>query len=77
MITKEKFKAYLEVQKGGQTNMFNVNMVCMLVGYILDSEDVMEIIKNYGKYCKKFKLTTADVKASKKKVILKVVDEED
>lgn len=31
-MTREKFKSYLEVQKNGSTNMFDVRAVCILSG---------------------------------------------
>ena len=54
MITKEKFKAYVAVQKSGATNMFDVNMVTMLSG--LSREDCFDIMKGYGEYSEKFQV---------------------
>ena len=53
-MTKEKFEAYLEVQKSGATNMFDVKMVIELSGDLLTREDCFDIMKNYGKYTKEF-----------------------
>ena len=77
MITKEKFKAYLEVQTGGQTNMLAVNVVSVLSGGVLSKKDVMDIIKDYGEYSKKFNLGKEDVEPSKKKIVYSVLDEDD
>ena len=52
IITKEKFLAYVEVQKSGVTNMFNVKYVCELSG--LDKEEVMNIMQNYAEYRKEY-----------------------
>ena len=52
IITKEDFKRYLEIQKSGETNMFDVDFVCLLSG--LSGNQVSEIIKNYPKYKKQF-----------------------
>lgn len=48
MITKEKFAAYVAVQKSGVTNMWAVDLVCELSG--LEREEVLDIMKNYGEY---------------------------
>ncbi len=53
-ITKEKFDAYLEVQRGGQTNMFHIPMVIILSGGILTMEDCLTIMKNYSELENKF-----------------------
>ncbi len=52
MITREKFEAYEVVRRSGVTNMFAVNVVSSLSG--LTREEVIEIIKNYGRYREKF-----------------------
>ena len=45
-ITKEQFKAYVDVQMSGVTNMWNVKLVSELSG--LEEEEIMKIMKNYG-----------------------------
>ena len=54
MITKEKFKAYVEVQKEGLTNMFDIPVVMGLSKKFIDEgltkEDCLDIMKNYKKY---------------------------
>lgn len=52
MITKEKFYAYVGVQKSGITNMWDVQTVMKYSG--LTKEECIDIMKNYGKYVKKF-----------------------
>ena len=44
-IFKEDFKAYVNVQMSGLTNMFDVEMVSDLSG--LDESVIMAIMKNY------------------------------
>lgn len=50
-VSKEKFKAYLKVQKTGVTNMFNVYNVMEAAKIICDveltKEDCFCIMKNY------------------------------
>jgi hypothetical protein len=55
-ITEEKFQAYIGVRDSGATNMFDVTMVCKLSGGMLDKEDCMDIMKNFGKYTKLYKI---------------------
>ena len=45
-ITKQQFKAYLQVQMPGITNMFDLRNVTALTG--LDKNQCLEIIENYG-----------------------------
>ena len=54
MITKEKFLAYEKVRVSGRTNMFNIGMVAGLSEVFLSKVDINDIIRNYGKYVKKF-----------------------
>ena len=58
MITKEKFQAYVEVQKEGLTNMFDISAVIGLSGKFTDEqltkEDCLDIMKNYSEYSEKF-----------------------
>jgi len=44
----KKFDDYEAVRQSGLTNMFDVKRVCELSG--LNKEDVIDIMKNYGKY---------------------------
>jgi hypothetical protein len=53
MITKEKFKEYKFVQKSGITNMFDIKKVEEFSD--LTREEIIEIMKNYGKYEEEFK----------------------
>jgi len=55
-ITKAQFQAYIKVRDSGATNMFDVRMVCILSGGMLDKKDCMDIMKNFGKYTKKYKI---------------------
>jgi len=54
MITKEKFKSYVEVQQSGVTNMWAVNTVIGLTG--LTKEECLDIMKNYSDYKEKFEV---------------------
>lgn len=51
MVTKEKFKTYLNIQKSGLTNMFDLNAVIFLstevYGVPLTRDDCLFIMKNY------------------------------
>ena len=53
-MTKEKFNAYVRVQKSGLTNMFDVRNVINLAEVELTREDCLAIMKNYEKYEKEF-----------------------
>ena len=59
-MTKEKFQAYLIVQRSGITNMFAVNKVIQLAEEVADTEltkeDCFDIMKNYTKYKEEYKL---------------------
>ena len=54
MITQEKWEAYVSVQHSGVTNMWAVPTVVDLSSGILDSEDCIEIMSDYGKYKEKY-----------------------
>jgi len=58
MITKEKFDAYVEVQKSGLTNMFDIKNVQKCSDFMynvpLSKEDCLEIMKNYKELKEKF-----------------------
>ena len=51
-ITEEQFKAYVNVQMSGVTNMFNVKLVGELSG--LEKEQIMTIMTNYGELKDKY-----------------------
>ena len=51
-ITKQQFKAYLQVQMSGITNMFDLRNVTALTG--LDKNQCLEIMENYGELYKKY-----------------------
>ncbi len=51
-ITKQQFKAYLQVQMSGVTNMFDLKNVTALTG--LDKNQCLEIMENYGELYKKY-----------------------
>jgi len=53
-MNKLKFETYVEIQKSGVTNMFDLNTVVLLSGGILDRDDCTDIMKNYWKYEKEF-----------------------
>jgi hypothetical protein len=57
-ITREMFEAYERVRESGATNMFAVGTVKRLMDeiYGLDAskDEILEIMKNYSKYDKKF-----------------------
>ena len=52
-ITKHQFKAYLQVQMSGVTNMFDLRNGTALTG--LDKNQCLEIMENYGELYKKHK----------------------
>ena len=52
-ITKQQFKAYLQVQMSGITNMFDLRNVTALTG--LNKNQCLEIMENYGELYKKHK----------------------
>ena len=45
-ITKEQFQNYVQVQKSGVTNMFDLKYVEYLTG--LEREEILAIMKNYA-----------------------------
>jgi len=51
-ITKEQFKAYVNVQMSGVTNMFDVQMVSGLSG--LEKQQIMTIMTHYGELKDKY-----------------------
>ena len=51
-ITKEQFKAYVNVQMSGVTNMFDVKTVGQLSG--LNKVEIMTIMTNYGELKDKY-----------------------
>lgn len=58
MITKEKFEAYVVVQKSGLTNMFHIKNVTFAAEQIcnieLTKKDCLEIMKDYSGLKEKF-----------------------
>ena len=51
-ITQEQFKAYVDVQESGVTNMFDVKTVGQLSG--LEKEEIMKIMTDYGTLKEKY-----------------------
>ena len=51
-ITKKDFRAYVDVQESGITNMFDVRMVKSLSG--LEKEQIMTIMQHYGELKDKY-----------------------
>ena len=51
-ITKQQFKAYLQVQMSGVTNMFDVRNVKEMSG--LNEEQIISIMENYNELDKKY-----------------------
>ena len=60
-MTKNKFKAYLKVQKSGKVNMFDWRGVSSLSRGVLGKEDIIDIMDNYTKYQKEYGLTTENI----------------
>jgi len=55
-ITKQDFQKYVRVQRSGKTNMFDVAMVESLSG--LSRNKIIEIMKNYNEYIKRWKVSS-------------------
>tara|TARA_R110000744_G_scaffold52693_6_gene112816 strand:+ start:410 stop:580 length:171 start_codon:yes stop_codon:yes gene_type:complete len=53
-ITQEQFKAYVDVQESGVTNMFDVKTVGQLSG--LEKEQIMKIMMDYETLMEKYQL---------------------
>jgi len=51
-ITEEDFESYVEVQRSGVTNMFDVRTVSSLSG--LTREQILYIMKNYNELAEKY-----------------------
>ena len=51
-ISREQFEAYVDVQKSGVTNMFDVKTVGELSG--LGKEEIMTIMKSYSELKEKY-----------------------
>ena len=51
-ITQTQWEAYVDVQKSGVTNMFDVKMVEILSG--LEKEVIMTIMQSYGELKEKY-----------------------
>lgn len=56
-MTKRKFQTYLEIQKSGATNMFDVKRVIGLAGGELSTDDCIDIMENYAEYESEFRLS--------------------
>lgn len=54
MISKEKFCIYLDIQKSGLTNMYDVIKVSQLSNYELDTFEIRDIMRNYSMYKKEY-----------------------
>ena len=54
-ITKEQFKTYVEIQRSGVTNMFDVKVVIDYSEGVLDKEMILEIMTNYSNLKEKFR----------------------
>ena len=55
-ITQQQFKAYVNVQMSGVTNMFDVRTVSALTG--LDRNQITTIMSNYRELDKKYNVNT-------------------
>ena len=53
-ITQRQWEAYIDVQAGGVTNMWDTRMVSHLSDGELDKDDVLYCIKNYGELSRYF-----------------------
>ena len=47
-VSRKEFKAYVEVQRGGETNMWHYDMVDMLSDGVVTKEGHIYIIQNYA-----------------------------
>lgn len=56
MITKEQFNEYERIRLSGETNMFSINRIIILSGYILTSDAILDIMKNYKTYKNKYEV---------------------
>lgn len=54
-IEKYQFEAYVNVQKSGVTNMWDVKRVCQLAEYDFDEDEALYIMKHYAELRDKFK----------------------
>lgn len=53
-MTEEKFLAYEEIRQSGVTNMWNVQLVCELSGWVLTKDDCFDIMNHYAEYAEKW-----------------------
>lgn len=60
MITRQKFEKYVEIQRSGVTNMFNITRVTDLSNGVLSREDCLDIMENYSDYETKLADAEAD-----------------
>ena len=51
-ITKEQFLKYEDIRLGGETNMFDIEVVKLLSG--LEKDIILKIMKNYSELKNKF-----------------------
>ena len=51
-ITQEQFQSYVDVQRSGVTNMFDVNKVMEITG--LERDKIIDIMKHYNEYKQKY-----------------------
>jgi len=51
-VTKTEFAAYEEIRESGMTNMFDIQVVKMLSGGVLNYQKIVVIMKNYSELCK-------------------------
>jgi hypothetical protein len=61
-IDKDQWDAYLDVQTGGETNMWDTNMVAYLSGGELDKDEVLYCIKYYNQLSEHFGYNAHGVK---------------
>ena len=53
-ITKEKFEAFVEVQRSGMTNMFDIKAVSELSDEVISTDEVKEIMTQYDSLMKQY-----------------------
>ena len=53
-ITEEEFQAYVDVQMGGRTNMWDTVAVARLSRRRINHKEALEVIKNYNELHKQY-----------------------
>jgi hypothetical protein len=53
-ISQDEFQAYEDVRKSGKTNMFITSNVEKLSNFKLGRDQIIFIMTNYSKLCKKY-----------------------